>query len=129
MNRRVALLIGLVVVAVIGLAVLSSRSPVVPDSDVIAAEELLRRTLQDLLAGSSLDDLKTQTLPVYVADELWLSQFQLKEFSIEGPGVVKGTNVCFEVTLIGVDAKNRSLTRDTKYVVTTVPAQTIAKVD
>lgn len=128
MKRGVFLAIMALLVTVVGVLSFQS-SNTVPVSDATAAGELLQRTLEDFRAQRSVGELRQQQPPVYVSDELWLSPFQLKNYNIEGPGEMYGTNVRFRVTLEGVDPTGKKVTHQVKYLVTTTPALTIAKED
>ena len=105
------------------------QSSTVPVSDVAAARGLLSEVLEAWKDQRSPSDLRQMNPPIYVADELWTSPFQLNDFTIDGPGEVHGTNVRLRVTLRGVTPRGKSVTHQVKYLVSTAPARTIARED
>jgi hypothetical protein len=101
-----------------------------PVSDVEQATDLIKQTFDDWQAGASLDAQRDKQPPVYVAEELWLNGTQLKEYELNGPGEVFGTNIRFQVTLKFAGSRSAaSNDRQLKYLVTTTPACTIARED
>lgn len=98
-------------------------------TDVDAALRLLVQTLDAWQLGESVAQLRQQTPATYVSDELWLNNFQLKKYQIEGAGQRLGTNVQFQVVLTGSLANGRSLRREVRYLVATTPAQSVARDD
>lgn len=101
----------------------------VPASDPELARELLSQVLANWKAGRSVDELRESTPPIFVSDDLWQPSFELQEFTILGPGERYGTNVRLRAKLRGVGEKNKSVETEVRYLVTTVPAITIARED
>jgi hypothetical protein len=101
----------------------------VPVSDMDQAHTLLTQALQSWKDGKSVEELRTSTPPIYVADESWTPSNRLAGFTIERPGEMYATNVRYRVTLrvTGKDGQQRE--EDVRYLVTTTPALTISKVD
>jgi hypothetical protein len=102
-----------------------NSAPRVPVSDLAAAQDLLEESLNAWKEGKSVEDLRNQTPPVYVAEDGWLRGNALTEFSIDGAGEMYGSNARFTVTL----KNNTRGSSQVRYLVTTVPALTIAKED
>ncbi len=100
-----------------------------PFSDVSEARQLLTKTLNAWVAGESLDEQRTKKPPVYVTEDLWYGGQQLQSFELHGDGEMIGTNARFHVTLHHSRDSQRVTRRDVTYLVTTAPAQTIARED
>lgn len=99
-------------------------------SDVEQATVLIKQTFDDWKAGASHATQRDKSPPVYVAEELWLNGANLKEYELNGPGEVFGTNIRFHVTLKCAGSGSNELNgRQLKYLVTTTPACTIARED
>lgn len=126
MHRR-SFLVGSLLLFALSMLGCGPRS--MPVSDVDKATVLMTKTLDAWKAGETLDEQRKQSPPVYVADELWLNGAQLKEYSLNGPGEVFGTNVRFKVKLKLIDSKGAGKERELKYLVSTTPANTIARED
>lgn len=103
--------------------------PTAATSDVEQATALITQTLDDWKAGATLDQQRTKSPPVYVAEELWLNGAKLKDYQLTEPGEVFGTNVRFKVTLQCAEKSGATKDRTLKYLVTTTPARTIARED
>lgn len=101
----------------------------VPMSDPAAAKQLLESSLEAWKTGKSVADMRQLTPPVYVAEELWSSGFELQDFLIQGEGEMYGPNVRLNVTLTGSNKGRAVGKRQLQYLVTTAPACTIARVD
>ena len=101
----------------------------VPVSDVDAATKLVETSFAAWQSGRTVADLREAQPPVYVAEELWSPTFKLARFSIDGPGTLDGSNVRVPVTIEGADASGKPVRRQMIYIVTTTPAQTIARAD
>lgn len=101
-----------------------------PVSDVEQATTLIKQTFDDWKAGASLAAQRDKSPPVYVAEELWLNGTKLEEYTLNGPGELFGTNVRFNISLkcLGA-ASTKPTTRQLSYLVTTIPACTIARED
>ena len=106
-----------------------SSSTAVPVSDIDSAKQLLNDSFMSWKSGRSVDDLRLADPPVYVAEDLWTSDFKLTEFSIDGDGEMYGTSVRLPVTLTGAGKNNAPVKRQFAYLVTTTPASTIARSD
>lgn len=98
-------------------------------SDVSQAVALVQQSLGHWKAGETLQDLRESDPPVYVADDDWHQGSRLHHFSIVGAGEKHGTNVRVTVDLETSDATGRVREQNVKYLVTTVPALTIARED
>lgn len=126
MNRRSLLLGSLCLIA---LSTVGCEPSPMPVSDVDKATALITKTFEAWKAGESLDAQRERSEPVYVADEQWLNGAQLKEYTLSGPGEVFGTNIRFKVKLKMIDNKGAEKEREAKYLVSTTPANTIARED
>ncbi len=100
-----------------------------PMSDKDAAKQLLDVTFQAWKSGQSVADMRAQSPPVYVAEELWNNGFKLTDFKVRGEAEMYGSNVRFQVALVGIGKNGEAINKPMEYLVTTVPAQTIARVD
>ncbi len=109
--------------------VVGCSRPSIPVSDVEGAQRLVEASFTAWQNGKSVADMREGQPPVYVAEELWSPSFKLERFSIDGPGTVDGTNVRMPVTIEGADAAGKPVRRSMVYIVTTTPAQTIARAD
>ncbi len=98
-------------------------------SDVDAAINLVETSFAAWQSGRTVADLREAQPPVYVAEELWSPTFKLTRFAIDGPGTLDGSNVRVPVTIEGADASGKPVRRQMIYIVTTTPAQTIARAD
>lgn len=103
--------------------------PEVPQSDIHQSRQLLIETLDAWVAGETLDAQRAKDPPVYVAEDLWFGKTSLNRYELNGDGEQAGTNVRFRVTLHCGGGNSRSKPRKVYYLVTTVPAQTIARED
>jgi hypothetical protein len=103
--------------------------PTVAVSDPSAARRLLDETLQAWQSGKTVEELRQSNPPVYVAEDLWQQGRRLEDFAIDGAGEVFGTNIRLGVTLRTIDAKGKPANRHLTYLVTTTPANTIARED
>jgi len=101
----------------------------VPPSDVAAAEALVQESFTAWQAGSPVRELANGRPPVYVADDWWHAGFELDDFQIEGNGELVGTNVRVTVTLNGTHPKLGKQRITQPFLVTTIPALTIARED
>ncbi len=120
------------ILAIGGWLVLSAGcvgQPAVAVSDPEAAVKLVDESFQAWKAGRSLDELRQQVPPVYVAEDLWRQGFLLTDYSIDGGGETFGTNVRVRVTVKGSGPRGESVSRRMNYLVTTTPALTIARED
>lgn len=113
----------------LALPITGCRSDRVPVTEIGDAHRLLEATLQAWGDGESCDHQRTRQPPVYVADDWWTSGYSLRGFEVEDTGEQVGTNVRFRVRLDGLTADGQPVSRSVSYLVTTVPAQTIARED
>lgn len=130
-QRKIVSRILLVVVSLLtGMpAIAGCRAPVVETSDANAANEIVISTFQQWKSGRTIDDLRNAQPPIYVAEDLWFRGYQLKDFSVERPAEVHGTNIRFGMKLRLVDLKGKESSQSVNYLVTTTPAVTIARQD
>jgi hypothetical protein len=105
------------------------RGVAAPQSDTEAATALIDRSLRQWKEGRTVAELRGETPPIYVSDELWLNGAKLVDFSIDQEGELFGTNVRFHVTVSVADPKGKESKQAVKYLVTTTPAMTIARED
>lgn len=105
------------------------RGVAAPQSDTEAATVLIDRSLRQWKEGRTVADLRGETPPIYVSDELWLKGAKLVDFTIDQDGELFGTNVRFHVTVSVADPKGKESKQAVKYLVTTTPAMTIARED
>jgi len=105
------------------------RGVAAPQSDTEAATALLDRSLRQWKEGRTVADLRGESPPIYVSEELWLKGSQLVDFTIDQDGELFGTNVRFHVTVSVADPKGKESKQAVKYLVTTTPAMTIARED
>ncbi len=101
-----------------------------PESDVEAAKALLTQSLEQWKAGKRAEDLRSATPPVFFADDSLAKGVKLRDFRILSNGEMYVTNVKFEVELqfegsAGETGRQSSI----EYLVTTVPAQTISRLE
>jgi hypothetical protein len=115
-------------IAVIALIVGCQTYPA-PVSDLAAGKQLLQSALSEWKSGTTWEQMKQRTPPVYVAEELWMDDFKLSDFVIDGEGELYGSNVRLRATLTGVDKSGRKAEHRLTYLVTTTPALTIARDD
>ncbi|MGV3484453.1 MAG: hypothetical protein ACO1RT_08545 [Planctomycetaceae bacterium] len=111
------------------LLVIGCGPPAVPISDVDAARELLDSSLAAWKSGRSVEQMRQQAPPVYVAEELWSQGLQLSDYSIDGNGELYGSNVRLHATLKVAGKGGETKDAKVKYLVTTTPALTIARED
>jgi hypothetical protein len=101
-----------------------------PASDVDAAKLLLENSLDQWKSGKTFGELNSSTPPVYFQDESFRTGTKLRGYRILSAGEMYVTNVKFEVELEFDGAENEeSRKRKLEYLVTTVPAQTIARLE
>ena len=112
-------------IAVAGCAGNSTAEP----SDVSEAVALVQQSLGRWQADETPGDLREYDPPIYVADDDWYQGSQLRRYSIVGTGEKHGTNVRVTVDLEISDAAGRVHQKNIQYLVTTVPALTIARED
>lgn len=115
--------------ALVSIALTGCGPRTVPASDVEQATALITQTFNDWKAGATLDAQRTESPPVYVAEELWLKGVKLKDYELTGPGETFGTNVRFHVKLKCIDQQGAAKDHNVKYLVTTTPERTIARED
>jgi hypothetical protein len=96
---------------------------------VASATRLLESSLSAWKSGRTVAEMRQQIPPTYVADDLWLQGFQLKDYEVHGQGESFGTNVRFQVTLRGSTANGKTSERKVKYLVATQPANSVARED
>lgn len=101
-----------------------------PDSDINEARELLSNSLELWKSGKKAEDLRSLNPPVYFADDQLAKGAKLKDFRILTNGEMYVTNVKFEVELQfnGADGQE-DRQRKIEYLVTTVPAKTISRLE
>lgn len=90
---------------------------------------MLEDSLRAWKDGKTPGDLRNVDPPIYFSEELWESGAELVEFSIVDQGAHIGTNVCFEVLVKTKLTTGKQQTQSLNYVITTQPAQTIARLD
>lgn len=117
----------LLVVVTIGCGPSAVRAPA---SDIDAAKTLLANSLEQWRSGKSFNDLSSSDPPIFFQDETFRQGAKLREFRILSSGEMYVTNVKFEVELQfaasdGQDGRQSKI----EYLVTTVPAQTIARLE
>lgn len=100
-----------------------------PLTDVRSATLLLQRTLDAWKNGQTMAELRQLTPPTYVVDDLWQQGFMLKDYRLNDEGQPFGTNVRFQVTLLGSTNNGKATERTVKYLVATKPAQSVARED
>ena len=103
--------------------------PGVPVSDVDAARNLLDTSLQAWKAGRTVEQLRQEKPPIYVADDLWNQGVELTDYTIASDGELYGSNVRLQVKLNGLRKDGETIAQQVKYLVTTTPALTIARED
>jgi hypothetical protein len=101
-----------------------------PDSDIESAKALLSRSLEQWKAGKTAEEFRALAPPIYFLDEAMKSGAKLKDFRILSNGEMYVSNVKFEVELqfegsVGEEGRQRSI----QYLVTTVPQQTIGRLE
>jgi hypothetical protein len=121
MNRKFYCLIGVSLLLLVG----CDHGLQVPPSDVATARVLLDQSLRSWSEGKTVEDLRNQTPPVFVAEDNWLRGSALSKYSIDDAGELYGSNARFNVTLQMETEGSKTV----RYLVTTVPALTIAKED
>ncbi len=129
MKRLVLSIAGVLATAPLLLLISGCQTSAVNVSDADKAYQLLNEVLDHWKAGRSVDDVRTSTPPIYVSDDMWQSSFELKEFTIVGPGEKYGTNVRLRAKLRCVGEKGKSVDTEVRYLVTTTPALTVARED
>mgnify|MGYP000946494099 CR=1 FL=1 len=105
------------------------RASKVEASDADVANEIISSVFTQWKSGRTIDDLRNAKPPIYVADDFWFRGYQLKEFAVEKPAEVHGTNIRIGIKLWLVDLKGKEVTQSVHYLVTTTPAVTIARED
>lgn len=100
-----------------------------PKSDRGEARTILEKALSAWSAGESAAKMRAADPPIYTAEELWESGRELVEYSILDEGQFVGSNVCFQVSLKVKSENGQTQTKTMKYLVTSTPAQTIARLD
>jgi hypothetical protein len=101
-----------------------------PDSDIGAAKTLLTHSLEQWKAGMKAEDLRSATPPIYFGDDALVKGTKLKDFKIVSEGEMYVSNVKFSVELQFEDGDGAGgRQRSVEYLVTTVPAQTIARLE
>lgn len=98
-------------------------------SDPAGAREVLQTALKTWQEGKTTAEMRSINPPVYVAEDLWENGNSLVEFSIDAADQMIGENVCFEVSLKTKSPSGQLQTKKLKYLVTTTPALTIARLD
>lgn len=101
----------------------------VAESDPLAARKILQSALQEWSAGRTTADLRSASPPVYVAEDLWESGNSLVEFSLDANDQMIGGNVCIDVSLKTKSPSGQIQNKKLRYLVTTTPAHTIARLD
>lgn len=114
---------------VLALLITGCRHDRVPVTETGDAGRLLEITLQAWADGESSDHQRSRQPPVYVADDWWTAGYSLRGFELEDAGEQIGTNARFRVRLHGVTTDGKPVSRSVSYLVTTVPARTIARED
>lgn len=98
-------------------------------TDIESAKAALTLALEAWKSGDSVEQLKSLSPPVYVADEQWQDGTQLLDYALSNEGTQYGPNVKFQVELtITIEKKREQRTR-VEYLVTTKPATTIARLE
>ena len=100
-----------------------------PVSDISQARTMLEDSLRSWKNGKTPGDLRNADPPIYFSEELWENGSELVEYSIADQGSHIGANVRFEVLLKTKLTSGKQQTQTVKYVITTQPAQTVARLD
>lgn len=95
-----------------------------PRSDEIIAKSVLESCLSAWKAGASTDSLQSHEPPIFVVEDQWTDQAKLLDFSIADRSEFSGASIRFEVELVFPRKKAK-----VRYVVTTSPALTVARLD
>jgi hypothetical protein len=125
--RRRSSLLGMI--GLLGLVCLGcSQQPNVPVSDEAQAKKIAEKVLDAWKAGGTAEDLKSETPPIFVSEDLWRNKMVLTSYSIKDTKIV-GTNVRFEITLSYTDKGGKKSDKTIAYLVTTTPAITFIRED
>lgn len=93
--------------------------------------ELAKKALVEVLeawkSGAKPEALRSESPPVYVADEQWLHGQQLAGYELQGEGTLFGTNVRFNVLLH--QKGSRPGRKQALYVVATEPVVSVSRSD
>ena len=103
--------------------------PQASPSDPELAKALLEETLDAWKQGATIAEIREQTPPVYVAEDIWLSGSKLQDYQLVDEGERFGTNIRFHVKLKVAGSRGAAKQRNVSYLVTTTPALTIARED
>lgn len=101
----------------------------VPVSDEREAERLLQETFEQWKSGTSLEDMRKRSKPIFVTEDLWRNGSVLSDFRIIAGPEKSGTNIRLQVDLKYRSSQGKEGQRKIWYLVTTAPALTISRED
>ena len=110
--------------ALVILTLLTGCSSEPPRSDAIVAKSVLESCLTAWKEGASNDSLQKREPPIFVVEDQWTDQAKLLDFSIADRSEFSGSSIRFDVELVFPSKKET-----VRYVVTTSPALTVARLD
>ena len=98
-----------------------------PMSDASQAKTLMQKTMEQWRSGGSLDELRKQSPPVYVTEDLWRNGALLNDYSISEESERLGSNIRLRVNLRYTNKSGKAIEKSFRYIVTTQPALTIVR--
>lgn len=98
-----------------------------PMSDASQAKTLMQKTMEQWRSGGSLDELRKQSPPVYVTEDLWRNGALLNDYSISEESERLGSNIRLRVNLRCTNKSGKAIEKSFRYIVTTQPALTIVR--
>ena len=98
-----------------------------PMSDASQAKTLMQKTMEQWRSGGSLDELRKQSPPVYVTEDLWRNGALLNDYSISEESERLGSNIRLRVNLRYTNKSGKAIEKSFRYIVTTQPSLTIAR--
>lgn len=101
--------------------------PMAAPSDPERAKALLEETLDAWKQGATIAEIREQTPPVYVVEDIWRSGAKLQDYELVDDGERFGTNIRFQVKLKYAASHRAAKQMNVNYLVTTTPALTIAR--
>ena len=105
------------------------RQPSVPLSDAAEAETVLTTALDSWASGATVASMRTLEKPIFIAEDLWTEGHKLVSYEILPTSQIIGKNICFETRLQTQNDSGKVKTSEIKYLVTSTPARTIARLD
>ena len=88
------------------------------------ARKLAETLLDKWKSGASIEEMASQTPPMYASEDLWKKGTKLTDYQFVGNGEMLGPNVRFKISLKCSGKDGKVTERSFNYLVTTTPALT-----